>query len=172
MVTLQAFHETLKRLPGVRLTFVGDGELKDELVAYCRTHGLESAVEFTGAVGVGEVRRHMAQAQTFLQASQTTSDGWVEGCSVSLSEALATGLPAIVSRSGGNPDLVQDGVNGLLFEEGDFRTMAKHMVELATDPAMRVKMGMAGRKHVEDVCSTEANIGRLKSVLLAAMEKE
>jgi glycosyltransferase involved in cell wall biosynthesis len=91
---------------------------------------------------------------------------------VSLSEALATGLPAIVSRSGGNPDLVQDGVNGLLFEEGDFRTMAKHMVELATDPAMRVKMGMAGRKHVEDVCSTEANIGRLKSVLLAAMEKE
>jgi glycosyltransferase involved in cell wall biosynthesis len=168
---LKAFYRTWQCLPSSTLTIVGDGCLRDELVAYCKANGLGTAVEFTGPVAVDEVRKRMAEACVFLQASLTTADGGVEGWGVSLAEALATGLPAIVTRSGGMTDLVMDGVNGFLFEEGDAETMAQKMILLAENPALRVRMGMAGRAHVEKVGSTEKCLARLKSVLLTAQQE-
>jgi glycosyltransferase involved in cell wall biosynthesis len=171
LVTLKAFHRTWQRIPSSTLTFVGGGSLRDELVAYCRANGLETAVEFTGPIAVDEVRKRMADACVFLQASLTTADGWVEGWGVSIAEALATGLPAVVTRSGGMTDLVIDGLNGFLFEEGDAETMSDRMVLLAENPELRVKMGIAGRAHVEKVGSTEKCIAKLESVLFAAHQE-
>ena len=171
LVTLKAFHLTWQRVPSSTLTFVGEGALKDELIAYCNANGLRSAVEFTGAVGVDEVRNRMSCSCVFLQASLTAADGSVEGWGVSIAEALASGLPAIVTRSGGMTDLVTDGLNGFLFEEGDVRSMAERMIALAKDPELRVRMGKAGRAHIGEVGSTKMNLGRLKSVPLTTQQE-
>jgi glycosyltransferase involved in cell wall biosynthesis len=85
-----------------------------------------------------------------------------------VAEGLAAGLPAVVTRSGGLTDLVKDGWNGFLFEEGDAQGMAECMLRLVDDPQLRFDMGMRGRKHVEDAGNTEKNAQRLAAVLRAA----
>jgi glycosyltransferase involved in cell wall biosynthesis len=171
LVTLKAFHRTWKRVPASTLTFVGYGPLKDEMIAYCEANGLTDVVEVIGPVDSSEVRKRMAEACVFLQASLTSVEGWVEGWGVSLAEALASGLPAVVTRSGGMTDLVIDGSNGFLFEEGDHAAMAERMMQLAEDPGLRVKMGKAGRVHVEAAGNLEICLARLRSVLEIACQK-
>jgi glycosyltransferase involved in cell wall biosynthesis len=166
MVVVRAFCEVLRQEPAVRLTVVGGGPLEEDVRKFVRENQCEHAVRLTGPLANAEVRKLMSDsASVFLQASHTAPDGWVEGWGVSIAEALASGLPAIVTRSGGMTDLVIDGYNGFLFEELDWLGMSEHMLNLARDPALRVRMGMAGRAHVERVGSTEKNVKSLASIL-------
>jgi glycosyltransferase involved in cell wall biosynthesis len=164
-VTLAAFAETRRVIGDTTLTWIGDGALRGAVSDHCKANGLDKSVAFVGAAGTDEVRHQMAGASVFLQASLTDTDGWMEGSSVSLAEALASGLPAVVSNSGGNPDLVVDGKNGFLFPEGDAAKMAEGMIRLASDPDLRLRMGRAARVHVEQVANCETNVTRLYRLL-------
>jgi glycosyltransferase involved in cell wall biosynthesis len=154
----------------VHLTFVGEGPLRDDMSRFIVEHQLQEAVSMTGSVPASAVFGILADSAVFVQASLTDDAGWVEGWGVSLAEGLAAGLPAVVTRSGGMTDLVRDRWNGFLFEEGDSLGMAENMLCLADDPQLRFKMGMRGRKHVEDIGDTEKNCQRLAAVLRAACE--
>jgi glycosyltransferase involved in cell wall biosynthesis len=168
MVTLEAFQDAYSKRPDIRLIIAGDGPMRLEITRYIQEHSLDQAVSIAGCVPNDEVRRLMAASTVFVQASLQDKNGGREGWGVSLAEALATGLPAIVSRSGGMVDLVTDGYNGFLFEEGDRTCMADRMLQLAGDPALRLRMGRAGRDHVEMVGSTEKNLRLLENVLREA----
>ena len=165
MVTLKAFRRAHSSRPGLRLIIAGDGPMRREINNYVRKHSLEQAVSLVGCVPNGDVRFLMATSSVFVQASLQDRHGWLEGWGVSLAEALASGLPAVVSRSGGMVDLVTDGYNGYLFEPGDWCAMADRMVQVADDPALRLRMGRAAREHVEKVGSTENCLRALESVL-------
>ena len=171
MVTLRAFHQAYSSRPNVRLIIAGDGPEMPDITRYVQEHALDQAVSIAGWVPSDEVRRLMASATVFVQASLQDENGWVEGWGVSLAEALATGLPAIVTRFGGMVDLVADGYNGFLFEQGDWRGMADRMVQLADDPALRLRMGRAAREHVEKVGSTENSLRALEAVLRGAANR-
>ena len=168
LVTLEAFRRVHEQRPSVRLAFVGGGPLRDAMHRFVLEHHLQDAVSMPGSVPPGEVSGLLADSAVFVQASLTDESGWVEGWGVSLAEGLAAGLPAVVTRSGGMTDLVKDGWNGFLFEEGDSQGMADGMLRLADDPQLRFDMGMRGRQHVEDAGNTEKNARRLAAVLRAA----
>ncbi|HEY1206209.1 MAG TPA: glycosyltransferase family 4 protein [Bryobacteraceae bacterium] len=168
MTTLRAFHLTHLNRPGVRLIVAGDGPMRREMTSYVRKHSLDRAVSMVGAVPNREVRRLLATSSAFVQASLRDKNGAVEGAPVALAEALATGLPAVVSRCGGMADLVAEGCNGFLFEQGDWRMMAERMLHLADDPALRLRMGRAARERIEEAGSTEKNIEVLRAVLRQA----
>jgi colanic acid/amylovoran biosynthesis glycosyltransferase len=166
LVTLRAFLHALKQQPDIRLTMIGGGPLEAEARALVEQEGCGHAAEVAGPRPNPEVRALLGEkASVFLQASITSADGWWEGWGVSIAEALACGLPAIVTRSGGMTDLVIDSYNGFLFEEGDWREMSRHMLVLARDPDLRARMGRAGREHVERVGSTGKNIAALAALL-------
>jgi sugar transferase (PEP-CTERM/EpsH1 system associated) len=73
-----------------------------------------------------------------------------EGTSNTLLEAMATGLPVVATRVGGNVELVEQNRSGILFEVGDFQSLAAHLIRLAASPKRRQEFGAAARKHVEE----------------------
>ena len=71
-----------------------------------------------------------------------------EGTPVTVIEALAAGKPVAAYGVGGVPDVVRDGVDGFVVEPGDTAALAARLAELAADPALRNRMGAAGRERV------------------------
>ena len=65
-------------------------------------------------------------------------------------DAMACGVPVVASRTGGIPEAVSDGVNGLLVLSGDDAALAKTLVALLRDPEARTRLGRAGRDRVVD----------------------
>jgi glycosyltransferase involved in cell wall biosynthesis len=93
-----------------------------------------------------------------------------DGLSRTSVEAMACGLPVVGSRIGGLPSTITDGVTGLLFEPGDSRDLAKKLAILLDDPALRERMGLAGRRRFEEDFLWETVIERHYRPLLARRE--
>ncbi len=90
-----------------------------------------------------------------------------EGLSRTSVEAMASGIPVIASRIGGLPFTVSDGTTGLLFEPGDAADLARKIARLLDDPALRRRMGLAGRQRFEDEFTWQTVIERYYRPLLA-----
>jgi len=127
------------------LVLVGGGanqflSCEPELRAYVQA-GLSSVVTFTGYVT--EVAEYLRAADIFTLPSDS------EALPISLLEALACGLPAVVTETGGMPEVVHDGVEGRLVPVGDENGLNRALEELLSDEAKRREMGAAGRRTVE-----------------------
>jgi L-malate glycosyltransferase len=101
----------------ITLDLVGDGELRPELEAQVREHGIESAVRFHGRLERGEVARLMREADVFVLPSL-----W-ENLPCVLLEAMSTGLPLVATRVGGTAEIVDES-NGQLVEPGSAEALA------------------------------------------------
>lgn len=143
--TLRAFELLHRSYPQSELVFVGAGPADAELDAAIAASPAAGAVRRTGYLTPEELARLLATCHAQLQHSREV-DGWVEGFGVTLTEGGASGLPLIASRSGGIPDQLQDGVNGLLFAVDDVEAQARAMLELAGDEPLRQRMGLAARE--------------------------
>jgi len=73
-----------------------------------------------------------------------------EAFGVSFAEASADGLPVVTGRSGGIPEIVEDGVTGILFEPGDVEAHAEALLMLASDPERRARMGEAAWRRARE----------------------
>jgi glycosyltransferase involved in cell wall biosynthesis len=95
-----------------------------------------------------------------------------EGTPVSVIEALAAGRPVVATRVGGVPDVVRDGVDGFLVDGGATDELAERLARLAADPALRERLGTAGRARVVPRYAVDRlvdDVDRLyRSLLLAA----
>ena len=89
-----------------------------------------------------------------------------EGLSRTSVEAMASGIPVIASRIGGLPFTVNDGVTGLLCELGDPADLARQIARLLDDPALRQRMGQAGRRRFEEEFTWESVIEKYYRPLL------
>ena len=109
----RAVLEALARMENRNLHYVvcGRGPLKEELEAFAREKGLGDRVRFMGYRN--DIPAFYAMADVFVFPS------FREGLSVSVMEAMASGLPVVCSRIRGNTDMVEDGVNGYLMEPGN-----------------------------------------------------
>jgi glycosyltransferase involved in cell wall biosynthesis len=103
------------------------------LQSQCQRLGLDGRVVFHGQCG--DVPARLAAADVFALVSDS------EGMSLSLIEALASGLPVIATRVGNNAEFVNDGRNGYLIEPGDCDALQRALEQLFTDPAMRLRFG-------------------------------
>ena len=95
-----------------------------------------------------------------------------EGCPLVISEAMSHGLPVIASRIGGLPELVEDGVTGFLFEQGNAAELAEKIKRLWENPALCRQMGLAGRAKAEREFGEEAYHRQLVNIYQAAIERE
>jgi glycosyltransferase involved in cell wall biosynthesis len=126
----------------VRARFLGDGVERGELQRRARELGVEDRITFHGRVT--DVASYLLRSDIFVLPSLS------EGLSNALLEAMAYGVPSVVTRIPGNTDLVRHRETGLLVEPGDTEAMARDILELAGDPALREKLGRAGRAFVEE----------------------
>lgn len=134
---LKALHLLRQKDLPVALVVVGDGPTRAALEAQAGRLGLDAAVRFLGMRG--DVGQLLAAFDVFVLSSTT------EGYSLALVEAAAAALPIVATRVGGNADIVSDGVSGLLVPAQDEAALAAAIGSLACDPALRARMGEAGR---------------------------
>jgi histidinol-phosphate phosphatase family protein len=156
-VLLDAIAGLVERGIEVSATVVGDGPDMSRLVAQCAALGLDQRVTFTGALGQDQLRGRWEQADVFCLPS------FDEGVPVVLMEAMACGIPVVTTRIAGIPELVDDGVNGVLVPPGRADLLAAALEALLNDPETCRRLGAAGRETVVrefDVRTEAAELGQ------------
>ena len=136
----------------VEYRIVGAGEHL-EAVAFCRHQlGLDDCVTLAGTAGPEQVRTELARADLFLHAAVT------EGFSNAVIEAQASGLPVVTTDAGGLPENVEDAVTGFVVPRRNPWAAAEKVALLACDPALRERMGRAGRRRARQQFSLPAHL--------------
>lgn len=138
---VEALPAVLGRHPEATVCFAGDGPMRASLEARCRELGIEGAVQFPGTRS--DVPEVLRECDLFVRPSL------MEGLPLTTLEAMASGLPAVVTPVGGTPEVVEDGVTGLLVPPRDVPALAAALERLLADRALRREMGTTGRSRVE-----------------------
>jgi glycosyltransferase involved in cell wall biosynthesis len=128
----------------IHVAIAGDGDLRAELEARARSAG--APVRFTGTLDRDEIARALGAADVVAVPSVVDRGGNVDGLPNVVLEALAAGRPVVASRVAGIPDVIEDGVNGLLVPQADAASLAAALRRLADEPATRARLGCAARR--------------------------
>jgi glycosyltransferase involved in cell wall biosynthesis len=137
-----------------QLLVVGDGPLRDTLVAQARMLGIADRVRFTGTVG--DVRPFLAAMDVFVLPS------WAEGMSNALMEAMAAARPVVATAVGGNVEVLGEAHTGVLVPAGDPRAIAEAVGALLGDPERAFRLGSAARDSVERRFTARAGVAGLE----------
>lgn len=139
--TLLKAIEVASKACDLRLVLIGDGPERENLQRECNAKTvLKERVKFLGQIE--NVRDWLSAADVFAMSSLS------EGTSIALLEAMAMEVAPIVTRVGGNPDLVKDGISGVLFEVGLFEALADNLVRTAKSPGWRNQIASNARQRV------------------------
>ena len=139
---LQAAALVSPRFRQARFLLVGDGPYRNELEQYAARLGLGRRVIFTGfRLDIPEILSEIT-----VSVLPTLS----EGLSNSLLESMAAGAAVVATRVGGNPELIDDGITGLLIPPRDHQALAGVLSLLLGNPELAEKLGAAGRQRVAE----------------------
>ncbi len=141
-ILLAAIAELRTNGCNVVCTMIGDGPERPHLESLCRNLHIRKHVRFTGLVEQDAIQPFYDEADIFVLPSLA------EGLPVVLMEAMAKQLPVIATHIMGIPELVKDGVSGLLVPPGRVAPLVDAIVRLAGDPELRGRMGLRGRQKV------------------------
>jgi len=131
----------------LRVTIVGDGPERAELVALIAEAGVAGRVELAGYRS--DAWAFLADADAYVQPSLHESFG------ISVLEAMAARLPVVASRTGGIPEIVTSEENSILVPPGDADALAAALIRIASDAALRERLGAAARERVESAFTIE-----------------
>jgi glycosyltransferase involved in cell wall biosynthesis len=129
---------------GIEVAIAGEGDLRGALEAQARAAG--TPVRFLGKLDRAGVAHVLAAADVVAVPSVVDDAGNVDGLPNVLLEALAAGRAVVATRVAGIPDVVEDGVNGLLVPERDPAALAAALARLAREPETRARLGAAARQ--------------------------
>ena len=146
---LRAAQRILRKRQDARFLIVGDGPLRAELAALATQLGVDRACTFIGARQ--DIHELLAAMDIFVLPSLH------EGIPMALLEAMALERPTVASAVGGIPEIVTDGVNGVLVPARNDRALAEACLALALDPARATRLGAAARRTVEARFSRDVN---------------
>ncbi len=140
-----------RRFPGVRFLVAGDGANKKELEQKAEHMGLGPQTVFAGFRC--DVREWLPEADLSVLPSLS------EGLSNSLLESMASGVPVIGASVGGNPEVIDHEVTGLLVPPKDAKALANAMCRLLGDREMAARFGRAGTRRVAEMFSVDRSVG-------------
>jgi glycosyltransferase involved in cell wall biosynthesis len=141
--------------PGLRLEIVGEGPERAALEGMAGTLGVAAACRFVGAAAHASVPQRLRGFDIFAAPSRRESFG------VAVIEAGACGLPAVVSDAGGLPEVVLNGITGLVVPAGDPIALQAALKRLVLDTALRERLGRAAHQHVVQTYDWERSIDRM-----------
>jgi len=140
----------------VHFALVGEGARRREYTNRATEMGLASHVTFTGQVEDPMGSGVYAAADIVCQVSR-----WEEVFGYVIAEAMSCGKPMVATRVGGIPELVEDGKTGFVAERGDAEVIADRIMKLVADPALRKRMGQAGREAARTKFDLQQNVERV-----------
>jgi L-malate glycosyltransferase len=156
---IEAAHLVVQEIPDARFVILGEGELREHLERQVRDYRLEKHVLLPGFRT--DVLGCIKGFDLFAMSSVT------EGLGTALLDAMACSRAIVATRAGGIPEIVQDGVTGVLVDPRDHKTMAREIVGLLRNESLRTRMGEAGRVRVGELFTVE----RMVAETAAAYER-
>jgi glycosyltransferase involved in cell wall biosynthesis len=154
-VLAKAFVKVAAVDPNVNLILLGGGSQGSKIRQFLINGGVMERVHFGGHVGQRDLPRWYHMSDIYISPSH------VDGSSVTLMEALASGLPCLVSDIPGNKEWIQDGVNGWLFRDGDADDLAEKILFAIKNRKSFKKIGELARKTAEEKADWKKNFGKL-----------
>ena len=145
---VRALTELVEAGRDVRMAIVGDGPERDTLAELARVLGVSDRVDLIGAVPPSEVGRWYERASVFVMPAVTDWKGEQEGFGMVIVEAMSHGVPVVASRSGGIPDIIRDGENGLLVAERDIGGLAATIGRVLDDPELAGRLSRGARDDI------------------------
>lgn len=155
---LEAVPAILARCPDTRVLFVGPGVQEPELRRRARQMGLEREVFFLGMRS--DVRELLSLTDVLVLPSLS------EASPVVLMEAAFTGVPSVATRVGGVPEILLDGVTGMLVPPKDSQALARAIVELLRDPEKRVRLGQAATERANQAFDINRTVRQIEAEYL------
>ena len=147
----------------LRFVVVGEGTCLPEIKALAQKKGLENVFRFAGFHS--DTSRFMKTFDIFALPSLS------EGLSSAILEAMATSLPIVATEVGGIPELVKNGDNGLLVPPADPKSLSLAIQHLADHPEESRRMGLSGRKRMEEQFTLERKITETEQLCSALLKK-
>lgn len=142
---IEALAQLAAGYPDLRYLVVGKGPEQQLLQALAESRGVADRVIFAGPVPDDELAAHYHLASIFVMPSRFLgAEASVEGLGLVYLEAMASGLPVVAGRSGGVPDIVHHGENGLLVDPGSVPELVAALDSLLGDPTLAAGMGKTG----------------------------
>jgi glycosyltransferase involved in cell wall biosynthesis len=154
-VLATAFAKAARTWPDMSLILVGSGSRGAAIRRILIEGGVEPQVIFAGQIPQSEMPRYYRMADLFISPSH------VDGSSVSLLEAMACGLPCLVSDIPANREWVREGLNGWLFPDGNAAALAEVILHLAAERSRLPGTGLEGRRIAEERADWKVNFQRL-----------
>lgn len=158
----------LARLPAAlqwRLVHIGGGPLAARIAQQATASGLAGRIDWLGPQPQGRVLAEYRRADFFVLASRQAADGDRDGLPNVLLEAQSQGLACLSTTAGAVPELIEDGVTGLLAGEGNVAMLAEALERLIRLPALRARLGRAGALRQAEAFDFEGGINRLAAKL-------
>ncbi len=175
LVPVKGLHTLVRALAKVRSRHpirwrvIGDGPLRQTLEAEARSLGVHA--EFLGVLPHEQVLKEMARAQILAIPSEPQTTGEEEGFGMVFLEAMACGTPVIGTWSGGIPEVVQDGVTGLLVPPGNVEALAEAVQRLLEDSSLWQVMMSRGPERVKQHFSLQKHIEHLENIYDHVLEE-
>ena len=162
---LAAAPQIVARCPRVRFLLVGDGVLRPALEAEIARLGLTDRFVFTGLVPPDRIPELMGAMEIVVHTSQ-----W-EGLARVLPQGLIAGKPVVAYDVGGAREVVLPGETGFLLPRDSIAELAEAVIALAGDPALRAKMGAAGRARFTDQFRHQTMTRRIREVYVQVLNR-
>jgi glycosyltransferase involved in cell wall biosynthesis len=153
---VDTFIEALKNLkesfPDFYAIIIGQGEELEQLQSLVKDYALTTNVEFLGWLPRNKLSDFYSSADVFVLPSLS------EGHSVAILEAMASGLPIIASKAGGNKESIEEGINGLLFETSNDRILAEKILTVLSDDKLKNQMSINSSRLYQEKFSSNTQI--------------
>jgi colanic acid/amylovoran biosynthesis glycosyltransferase len=162
--SLRVIAAARSRIPTLRYSVFGDGPMRAELELLARELGVDDITTFAGPRTHDEVLRAHGDTDVFLQMGVLAADGSTEGQGVAPAEASISGLPCVVTSTGGLPEVVIADETGIVVAEHDIAAGADALVRLAGDAELCARLGAAGRAFVTANFSMQATTQRIVAI--------
>ena len=159
LILLRAFAELLRCGYNLRLRLIGDGDERSGLESFVRSEKINASVIFEGSLSHEATRQRLARADIFVLAS------FAEGLPVALMEAMAMEIPCVSTFVAGIPELIRDGVEGLLVPPSSEQALFIAMERMVCDADLRRNLARAGRLRVLELYDLQQNVRLLADTL-------
>ena len=154
---IEAFAQVTKQFNNIKLVLIGKDELNGELQNLAKTLGIKEKVFFEGQrTDVGEL---------LIVSDICVLPSLSEGMSNAILEYMAFSKPVIATNVGGNPELIEHGINGLLVDKENIKQLAEALTELLGSEGRRQILGDNGRALIKEKFSMQAMMERYQGIL-------
>lgn len=156
---INALPSIRKKVPDVNYTIIGDGNDRPRLEQLAQQCGVADIVHFAGHVPDQQLLSYLNGTDLFVLPSRT------EGFGIVFIEAMACGKAVIAGAHGGSPEVIDQGVTGLLVQHDDQSALTNVITDLLQDDAKRNAMGIAGQARVASIYDYQSFSVRLEQTL-------